>query len=52
MSEFLFEHGRLIVMLLFIAIFLGFGLWAFLPRNKKKFEDFGSIPLKENHYGE
>ncbi len=34
-------------LILFIALFAGVLFWAYRPKNKKKFEDYGSIPFRD-----
>lgn len=41
------QHGPLASLVLFFTMFLGFALWAYLPRNKARFESYGLIPLSE-----
>ena len=47
MMDWLATQGGIVVMIFFMALFLGFAFWAFAPANKKKFEQHGQIPLKE-----
>ena len=48
MMEWLAAQGGVLVLVMFFVAFLGFALWAYLPSNKKRMEDCGHIPLKEN----
>lgn len=41
------QYGPLASLLLFFSMFMGFALWAYLPRNKARFESYGRIPLNE-----
>lgn len=46
--DWLADHAALVGLVLFFTIFLIVVGWAFFPGNKKKFERYGKIPLKEN----
>jgi len=41
------EYG-LVGLLFFFAFFVAITLWTLRPNAKKKYEDHGNIPLKEN----
>ena len=47
MMDVLVAHGPTVVTVVFFAIFLGIGLWAYAPRNKRQMTDHGNIPFKE-----
>ncbi len=34
-------------LILFIVLFAGILFWTYRPKNKKKFEAYGSIPLRD-----
>ena len=51
MMDFLAKYGSMIVHPVFMAVFFGFGYWAYKPSNKKQMEAFGDIPLKESRDG-
>jgi cbb3-type cytochrome oxidase subunit 3 len=51
MIDFLVKFGPMIVLPLFLAVFLGFGFWAYRPSNKKAMDDYGNIPFKESRDG-
>jgi cbb3-type cytochrome oxidase subunit 3 len=51
MMAWLEMHGGLVVMLVFIAMFLMFAVWAYRPLNRSKLEAYGRIPLEESPYG-
>ena len=52
MIDWLATHGSLMVLLFFFCLFLAFSIWAFMPTNKKKMQDYGQIPLRETNNGE
>lgn len=52
MMNWLAYHGPVVALLLFFTIFLGFTFWAYRPANKKRFQEYGQIPLRESHHGE
>lgn len=35
-------------LILFIVLFAGIVFWAYRPKNKNKFEAYGSIPLRDD----
>ena len=47
MMDWVAEHGSLLVLITFFALFLGFAVWAYAPANKRKMETYGQIPLQE-----
>lgn len=40
-----------LMLILFMVFFCGVLIWLFHPRNKKKFEEYGKIPFKEDPDG-
>ena len=52
MIDWLAEHGKIVVLVVFFVMFLGFAAWAYRPANKGKMEQYGQIPLKETTNGE
>ena len=44
-------HGSEAVLLVFLAVFLGFGFWAYRPRNKTRMQEYGNILFKESQDG-
>ena len=52
MMDWLAAHGQVVVLLVFFFFFIGYGVWALWPSNKKKFERYANIPLKESHDGQ
>lgn len=47
MMEFLSQNAGLIGLLFFFGVFIGIGVWAFLPKNKQRIESYKNIPLAE-----
>jgi len=52
MMDWIVAHGSVVVLFVFMAVFLGFGFWAYKPSNKSQMQSFGDIPFKESHDGE
>lgn len=52
MIAWLETNGSITVLLVFLVMFVAFGVWAYVPANKRKMEHYGHIPLKETHDGE
>ena len=52
MMDWLAQHGPMIVMILFMTIFVGAGVWAFRPSNKQRFDRDANIPFEERPKGE
>ena len=52
MMDWLAHHGSELVLVVFFITFLLFAAWAYVPSNRKKMDDCGKIPLKENYDGE
>ena len=50
--EALYEIARSTWVVWMLLLFGGIVLWAFLPRNKKRFEDDASIIFKDKKNGE
>jgi cbb3-type cytochrome oxidase subunit 3 len=48
MIEFLVKHSPIIGLIFFITIFCAVVISLLLPKNKKKFNDYGKIPLKDD----
>ena len=46
--EFVTNHWSLWLMILFVG-FVGFVAWVFWPGRKKKLEELGKIPLKDEN---
>ncbi|MFZ5755689.1 MAG: cbb3-type cytochrome oxidase subunit 3 [Pseudomonadota bacterium] len=38
-------HG--VYTLIFMLAFIGWGIWVFLPRNKKQYDEAASLPLSD-----
>ena len=45
--DWLMQNGSTAVTVIFFLTFVGFGAWAYAPRNKAKMEEHGNIPFKE-----
>lgn len=43
-------HG-LFVLVAFSLAFVGIAIWAYLPRNKARFQELGTIPFREDDHG-
>lgn len=41
------SFSGIVGLLFFVVLFVGIVFWAYHPKNKKKMEDHGTIPLKE-----
>ena len=46
MLDFIVSNASIIGLLFFFSCFLIIGVYALRPKNKKKFEEYGQIPLK------
>ena len=51
MMAWLAAYGPMIVLPVFMALFVGYGFWAYRPSNKKQMSEYGEIPFKESHDG-
>ena len=47
MMDWLVNHGAEVVLPVFLTVFLGFGFWAYRPKNKDRMKEYGNIPFKE-----
>ncbi|MEI7669581.1 MAG: cbb3-type cytochrome c oxidase subunit 3 [Pseudomonadota bacterium] len=45
--EFIANNSGIITTILFFTIFVGVGIWSFLPKNKKQMSEHAMIPLEE-----
>ncbi|MBV8061044.1 MAG: cbb3-type cytochrome c oxidase subunit 3 [Alphaproteobacteria bacterium] len=52
MMDWLTQNAGMVGLVLFFALFLCFGVWAYSPGNRKKMEQYGKIPLEESRHGE
>ena len=48
MIDFIAKHAAIIGLLFFFLFFIAVIISLYLPGNKKKFEDYKNIPLKEH----
>ena len=51
MMDWLVQHGPLVATLCFFVGFVGIALWAYLPRNRERMNQYGQIPFKERDNG-
>lgn len=51
MMDWLVQHGPTVATLFFFVAFVGIALWAFLPRNRARLDQYGQIPFKERDHG-
>ena len=49
MMDFILNNATLIGLLFFFSFFLLMLMWVLHPGNRRKFEECGTIPLKEAH---
>ena len=47
MMQFVTDHSGLICLVGFFTFFGVTAIWALLPRNKRKFEEYRNIPLED-----
>lgn len=45
------EAARSLWVVWLMALFVGVLFWAFRPKNKDRFEDYGTIPFKDEKNG-
>ena len=48
MIEFIIENSPTIGLLFFVGAFIVIGVYALRPKAKKKFDEYGKIPLKDD----
>ena len=48
MIAFIVQHSGLIVSVLFFTMFSAIAIWSYLPRNKRRLQSYGHIPLESD----
>jgi len=51
MIDFLTIHSGVIVSVLFFTMFVGIAIWSYLPRNKRRLQNYGNIPFEGDDHG-
>ena len=49
--ESIWQAARSLWVLWLMILFLGVVFWAFRPKNRKRFEDYGKIPFRDEGNG-
>ena len=49
--DFIAKHSGEITSVFFFSMFVIIAFWAYLPRNKKKLQEYGNIPFKGDEHG-
>ena len=49
--DWLASNAGLVGLLFFFLVFVGIGIWLFLPGMKSRIEPLANIPLNEDHHG-